>query len=101
MKELVLQLNDKGPKYKQIYENIRSLIEDGVIPNDTKLPSIRQLAMILHVSRNTTLIAYEQLMAEGYIRSEEKKGYFVEAFEPIDLQHSISVLEPLINRLSR
>lgn len=91
MKELVLQLNDKSPKYKQIYENIRSLIEDGVIPNDTKLPSIRQLAMILHVSRNTTLIAYEQLMAEGYIRSEEKKGYFVEAFEPIDLQHSISI----------
>lgn len=91
MKELVLQLNDNSPKYKQIYENIRSLIEDGVIPKDTKLPSIRQLAMILHVSRNTTLIAYEQLIAEGYIRSEEKKGYFVEAFEPIDLQHSIPI----------
>lgn len=91
MKELVLQLNDKSPKYKQIYEKIRSLIEDGVITKDTKLPSIRQLAMILHVSRNTTLIAYEQLIAEGYIRSEEKKGYFVEAFEPIDLQDSISI----------
>ncbi len=91
MKELVLQLNDKSPKYKQIYEQIRSLIEEGVLPKDTKLPSIRQLAMILHVSRNTTLIAYEQLVAEGYIKSEEKKGYFVEAFEPIDIQPSLQI----------
>jgi GntR family transcriptional regulator/MocR family aminotransferase len=39
----------------------------------------------LHVSRNTTLIAYEQLLAEGYIRSEPKRGYFVEESEPIHL----------------
>jgi GntR family transcriptional regulator / MocR family aminotransferase len=97
MKELVLQLNDKSPKYKQIYEQIRSLIEEGVLPKDTKLPSIRQLAMILHVSRNTTLIAYEQLVAEGYIKSEEKKGYFAEAFEPIDLQPSLQIENNLRN----
>jgi GntR family transcriptional regulator / MocR family aminotransferase len=86
MKELLIQLNDNSPKYKQIYEAIRSLIKDGVLPLHTKLPSIRQLAELLNVSRNTTLIAYEQLLAEGYIRSEEKRGYFVEPFEPIQLQ---------------
>ncbi|MCM3600911.1 PLP-dependent aminotransferase family protein [Robertmurraya korlensis] len=91
MKELVLQLNDKSPKYKQIYEHVRSLIEEGLLLKDTKLPSIRQLAIILHVSRNTTLIAYEQLVAEGYIRSEEKKGYFVEVYEPMDLQQSLRI----------
>jgi GntR family transcriptional regulator / MocR family aminotransferase len=86
MKELLIQLHDNSPKYKQIYEAIRLMIEDGVLPLHTKLPSIRQLAELLNVSRNTTLIAYEQLLAEGYIRSEEKRGYFVELFEPIQIQ---------------
>lgn len=90
MQELLIQLNDQSPKYKQIYERVRSLIEDRVLPKNTKLPSIRQLAAILHVSRNTTLIAYEQLLAEGYIRSEEKRGYFVETFEPIHLHQTLS-----------
>ncbi|WP_066051798.1 MocR-like pyridoxine biosynthesis transcription factor PdxR [Robertmurraya korlensis] len=89
MKELLIQLNDQSPKYKQIYERVRSLIEESVLPKNTKLPSIRQLAAILHVSRNTTLIAYAQLLAEGYIRSEEKRGYFVEAFEPIHLHQTL------------
>lgn len=45
----------------------------------TKLPSVRQLEELLGVSRNTTQIAYEQLLAEGYIRSEFKKGYYIQA----------------------
>ncbi|WP_391201638.1 PLP-dependent aminotransferase family protein [Psychrobacillus sp. L4] len=85
MKELMLHLHENSPKYKQIYHSIRSLIENKELHSDTKLPSIRQLAEILHVSRNTTLVAYEQLLAEGYIRSEQKRGYFVEAFETIDI----------------
>lgn len=59
------------------------------------MPSIRQLANQLEVSRNTTQVAYEQLQSEGYIRSENKKGFFIEAitsdetlnFEPIREQH--------------
>lgn len=89
MKELLIQLHENCPKYKQIYEAIRSYIEDGVLPLNTKLPSIRQLADLLHVSRNTTLVAYEQLLAEGYIRSEEKRGYFVQPIEPIHLQQPL------------
>jgi GntR family transcriptional regulator/MocR family aminotransferase len=85
MKELVIHLHENSPKYKQLYLSIRSLIENKELQPKTKLPSIRQLAEILHVSRNTTLVAYEQLLAEGYIRSEQKKGYFVETFESVDI----------------
>ena len=83
MKQFLFPLHKEAPKYKQIYENIRLLIEKGQLQTDEQLPSIRLLAETLKVSRNTTLIAYEQLIAEGYIRSELKKGYFVEKYEPI------------------
>ncbi|WP_046226364.1 MocR-like pyridoxine biosynthesis transcription factor PdxR [Paenibacillus dauci] len=81
MNELLINLNDTYSKYIQIYHFIRSLIEDGQLEENTALPSIRQLAKQLGVSRNTTLTAYEQLLAEGYIRSEPKKGYYVEPVE--------------------
>lgn len=59
----------------------RYQIESQNINADEKLPSIRLLAEHLQVSRNTTLQAYELLLAEGYIRSEQKKGYFVNQIE--------------------
>jgi len=86
MKQFIFSMNNRTFKYKQIYENIRQLIENGMLKTDEQLPSIRQLAETLQVSRNTTLVAYEQLTAEGYIRSESKRGYFVESYEPIHIQ---------------
>ncbi len=81
--------------YQQIYQYIRTQILSGKLEQGKKLPSIRQLANQLEVSRNTTQVAYEQLQSEGYIRSENKKGFFIEAitsdetlnFEPIREQH--------------
>lgn len=86
MKNTIFTLNDHSPKYKQIYEKFKSFIEQGDIKPNEPLPSIRQLADSLHVSRNTTLMAYEQLVAEGYIRGESRKGYFVNELEPLFVQ---------------
>lgn len=83
MKNTIFTFRDNSPKYKQIYEKFKSYIEHGDIKADELLPSIRQLADSLHVSRNTTLMAYEQLVAEGYIRGEGRKGYFVNELEPL------------------
>lgn len=82
MKNSLFILNNDSPKYKQIYEQFKSFIEKGNIKANEQLPSIRQLADSLDVSRNTTLTAYEQLVAEGYIRGEGRKGYFVNQLEP-------------------
>ena len=71
--------NHQLPMYQQVYLYIKSQIETGQIRAASKLPSVRQLAQLLDVSRNTTEVAYEQLLAEGYIRSEFKKGYYVQA----------------------
>lgn len=86
---IIFTMQDDSPKYKQIYEKFRLFIEKGDIQAHEQLPSIRQLAESLQVSRNTTLMAYEQLMAEGYIRGEGRKGYFVNELEPIVFQELI------------
>jgi len=83
MKNTIFVLAEDSPKYKQIYDQFKSFIERGDILPDDPLPSIRQLADSLQVSRNTTLMAYEQLVAEGYIRGEGRKGYFVNEIEPV------------------
>ncbi|UFJ39909.1 PLP-dependent aminotransferase family protein [Brevibacillus humidisoli] len=90
MKNTIFTFKDNSPKYKQIYEKFKSFIEQGDIKADEPLPSIRQLADSLHVSRNTTLMAYEQLVAEGYIRGEGRKGYFVNELEPLLFQEARS-----------
>lgn len=82
MKNIIFTFQGNAPKYKQIYEKFKSFIEQGDILANEQLPSIRQLADSLHVSRNTTLMAYEQLVAEGYIRGEGRKGYFANELEP-------------------
>ncbi|WLV24929.1 PLP-dependent aminotransferase family protein [Aciduricibacillus chroicocephali] len=86
MKTLLFSLTETEAKHRQIYEQIRNRIENGQLVEDSQLPSIRQLADLLEVSRNTTLQAYEQLAAEGYIRSEPKRGYYVQKFIPIYLK---------------
>ncbi|SCC69749.1 Protein of unknown function [Bacillus cereus] len=77
MKELIFNINrtSKNPMYHQVYQYIRAQILSGKLEKGTKLPSIRQLANQLEVSRNTAQVAYEQLQSEGYIRSEEKKFF--------------------------
>lgn len=79
MLELTPNLNTKSKiaLYVQLYEYIKKEIKDGTIPAFTKLPAKRKLASYLQVSKNTVEAAYEQLLAEGYIESASRKGYFV------------------------
>ena len=63
--------------YLQIYEYIKQEILAGHLQANEKLPSARGLAANLQVSRSTVDSAYEQLVAEGYVYSLPKKGFFV------------------------
>lgn len=68
-----------GPSKKtlsdQTYDFLRERILNDVYPAKRKLPSVRETAETLCVSRNTVERAYQQLLAEGYVRSKEKSGY--------------------------
>ncbi len=67
------------PLYEALYRCIRGDILSGKLTEGQKLPSKRALSANLKVSKITVETAYNQLLSEGYIRSEEKVGYFVEA----------------------
>ena len=69
------------PLYEALYRYIRGDILSGALAAGEKLPSKRALAENLEVSKITVEAAYNQLLSEGYIRSVEKVGYFVEAVE--------------------
>ena len=74
-----LKKNPGVPLYEALYRCIREDILSGKLVPGEKLPSKRALALHLEVSKVTVEGAYAQLLAEGYLRSEEKVGYFVEA----------------------
>ena len=84
------------PLYESLYRCIRADILTGKLPADTKLPSKRALCANLEVSKITVEGAYQQLLAEGYIRSVEKVGYFVEAVEqiPVSAQPETAPIYP-------
>ena len=69
------------PLYEALYRCIRQDILDGKLQPGEKLPSKRALAEHLELGKITVEAAYAQLLAEGYIRSREKVGFFVEAME--------------------
>ena len=67
--------------YEQLYDRIKADILTGRLAAGEKLPSKRTLADHLELSVITVKNAYEQLIAEGYIYSRERSGYFVSAMD--------------------
>ena len=85
---IVLDYRDKRPIYEQVVEKLEHLIICGGMEANSKLPSVRSLAMELSVNPNTIQRAYAQLEQDGYIytilgrgnyvtdKSEWQKGHF-------------------------
>lgn len=63
--------------YEHLYKSLKQDINDGILSPDQKLPSKRSFAKNLSISTITVENAYAQLIAEGYIYSIPKKGYYV------------------------
>ena len=76
---IVLDLKDSRPLYEQIVERFQHLILCGVLPEDEKLPSVRNLAMELSINPNTIQKAYGELERNGFIYSVKGRGNFVAA----------------------
>lgn len=74
---IVIDYRDKRPLYEQVAEKLAHLIICGVLESNTKLPSVRSLAMDLSVNPNTVQRAYTQLEQEGYIYTVVGRGNYV------------------------
>ncbi len=79
MTESLLYLDPKSPLnlQTQIRQQLVNAILKGAFPKGSRLPSSRRLSEQLGVARNTVVLAYEQLIEEGYLESRQRSGIFV------------------------
>src|SRR6202453_1328357 len=76
--ELSILLSKKNePLFRQVYKGLRSAILSGALPAGGRLPSTRDLAEQLGVSRTVVLLAYDQLLAEGFAEGRGGSGTYV------------------------
>lgn len=71
-----------APLFRQIYAQMRGAILSRALQAGSKLPSSRELAVRLAVSRTAVVAAYEQLLAEGYVTGRIGAGTYVAADLP-------------------
>ncbi len=72
-----LPASDAMSLQSRIRELLVSAILGGQLPAEDRIPSSRQMARRLGVSRNTVVLAYQALIDDGYIVSRERSGYYV------------------------
>lgn len=74
---VIIDRGSDRPLHVQLSGQIRQNILDGLLPGGTRLPSTRQLAESLGVSRNVVLTAYDELYAEGCTETRHGSGTYV------------------------
>ena len=74
---IILDYRDTRPLYEQIVDKFQILILNGVLEPNTRMPSVRSLAVDLSINPNTIQRAYSELERTGFIYSVKGRGNFV------------------------
>jgi GntR family transcriptional regulator / MocR family aminotransferase len=78
--QFAIPLSRKGePLFRQLYKGLRQAILSGAVRANERLPSTRDLAEQLKISRTVALLAYDQLLAEGFVEGRGGSGTYVSA----------------------
>ncbi len=77
-----LSASDPTPLYAQLDRAIRLAISDGRLPQDTQLPTVRQLAVDLSLNANTVAKVYRDLERAGIVETRRGIGTFIKAPAP-------------------
>ncbi|MDE1179101.1 PLP-dependent aminotransferase family protein [Paraburkholderia sp.] len=75
----LLPVPERGsaPLQVQLRTALVNAILDGRLPAGLRLPSGRELAVLADVSRNTAVLVYERLVADGYLEARARDGFYV------------------------
>jgi GntR family transcriptional regulator/MocR family aminotransferase len=90
---MFLVLDGHGPLHAQLTRALKAAVLDGRLKTGERLPSSRNLAQELALSRNTVLASYEELIAEGFVMGRVGSGSYVAAIEP-RLAPSVGAVPP-------
>lgn len=74
---IILDYKDARPIYEQVVDKFQKLILTGALEPNTKMPSVRSLAVELSINPNTIQRAYAELEREGFIYTVKGRGNFV------------------------
>jgi len=94
----IIRIDSKSskPKYRQIIESIFNAIERRWLKKGDKIPSINEICAEFNLSRDTVMVAFNELKAKGIIHSQPGKGYYVATTE-IQYEEKIFVLFDELN----
>ena len=74
---IFIDYKDARPIYEQIVDKFQKLILTGVLEPNTRMPSVRSLAVELSINPNTIQRAYTELERLGFIYTVKGRGNFV------------------------
>ena len=75
--KIIINTSLMVPIYEQIVDQIKMLIRNGELKENDNLPSVRTLSKELKISALTVKKAYDELEAEGFIKTVQGKGSYV------------------------
>lgn len=94
-----LQRDGKNPLYRQLYEKIREMIENGEIPENTKLPPVRKMVSLLGVNTATVVHAYKLLEQNGLVYSKQGSGTYVSLLPKLKADNEGVVMEAVSDEI--
>ena len=77
--QLLIPLSKGEPLFRQVYAGLRQAILSGTFRAGDRVPSTRDLADQLGISRTVVVLAYELLLAEGFVAGRSGSGTYVPA----------------------
>ncbi|WP_125717906.1 PLP-dependent aminotransferase family protein [Pseudoalteromonas rubra] len=77
-------LTQNTPKYIQLAEQVCDAIKQGHLQPDDPLPSARKLAQLYGINRHTVMTALQNLVAQGWLCSAQRRGYRVNRALPVE-----------------
>ena len=75
--EIFISLGSDLPLYRQIYQQVRRAVTAGTLAEGHQLPSVRALAERLVINPNTVARAYNELVRDGVVETQQGRGIFV------------------------
>ena len=98
MAKHIIQIDSKSslPKYRQIINSVQQAIEKKAFKKGDKVPSINKICSDFGLSRDTVMLAFNELKSRGILLSQPGKGYYIVTTE-IQPQENIFVLFDELN----
>lgn len=92
---IILDYRDTRPLYEQIVDKFQMLILSGALEPNSRMPSVRSLAVELSINPNTIQRAYSELERNGFLYTAKGKGNYVAYSDSLKDVRKQEILEKL------